>query len=118
MRFLVDNQLPRALVQLLIQAGHQAVHVLDIELARSNDHAIWKYAAEYGCVLISKDADFAELAVIAPFRVPLIWVRLRNRRKTVLLEAFKKSLATKGFPPINNHQSTITFSLPALCVFA
>lgn len=83
MKFLVDNQLPKALVQLLIQAGHQAVHVLDIELARSHDHAIWKYAAEHDYVLISKDADFADLALIDPNRVPLIWVRIRNCRFTL-----------------------------------
>jgi predicted nuclease of predicted toxin-antitoxin system len=38
-KFLVDNQLPRALVPVLTQAGHEAAHVLDIELAQSNDHA-------------------------------------------------------------------------------
>jgi predicted nuclease of predicted toxin-antitoxin system len=32
-KFLVDNQLPRALVTLLENFGHRAVHVLDIELA-------------------------------------------------------------------------------------
>jgi predicted nuclease of predicted toxin-antitoxin system len=93
-KFLVDNQLPRALVPVLTQAGHEAAHVLDIELAQSNDHAIWKYAAEHGYVLISKDADFADLAVIGPYRVRLIWVRIGNCRKTVLLESFKNSLST------------------------
>jgi len=93
-KFLVDNQLPRALVRLLTQVGHEAVHVLDVDLARSNDDAIWEYAAENGYVLISKDADFADFAVIGPYRVPFIWVRIRNCRKTQLLESFRKSLAT------------------------
>ena len=40
-RFLIDNQLPRALAKLLQNLGHHAVHVLDVELARVNDLAIW-----------------------------------------------------------------------------
>ena len=34
MKFLVDNQLPRALATLLENLGHHAVHVLDIELSQ------------------------------------------------------------------------------------
>jgi predicted nuclease of predicted toxin-antitoxin system len=63
-RFLVDNQLPRALTRLLIELRHDAVHVLEIEFGQVDDKAIWAYAAEHGYAIISKDADFADLALI------------------------------------------------------
>jgi hypothetical protein len=64
-KFLVDNQLPRALATLLEDLGHHAVHVLDVELGRVDDLTIWAYAAQNGYTLISKDADFADLALLA-----------------------------------------------------
>jgi glutamyl-tRNA reductase len=36
-RFLFDNQLPRALAKLLQNLGHHGVHVLDVEPARAHD---------------------------------------------------------------------------------
>jgi len=43
-RFLVDTQLPAALAQWLRNHGHQAEHVLEINLAQSKDTPIWRYA--------------------------------------------------------------------------
>jgi predicted nuclease of predicted toxin-antitoxin system len=93
-KFLVDNQLPHALAKLLENLGHHAVHVLDIELGRVDDLTIWAYAAQNGCTIISKDADFADLALLGRTEARLIWVRIGNCRKSVLLEAFKNALKT------------------------
>jgi len=70
------------------------VHVLDIGLAQENDRAIWVYAALNGFVIVSKDADFADLAVLDPHRVRIVWVRIRNCRKAALLESFKNAFDT------------------------
>jgi predicted nuclease of predicted toxin-antitoxin system len=43
-KFLIDNQLPRALARPLTDLGHQGVHPLDIGLAQADDRAIWAYA--------------------------------------------------------------------------
>jgi predicted nuclease of predicted toxin-antitoxin system len=93
-KFLVDNQLARALATLLENFGHSAVHVLDIELSQVDDLAIWAYAAQNGYTIISKDADFADLALLARTEARFIWVRIGNCRKSVLLEAFKNALKT------------------------
>ena len=70
------------------------MHVLDIGLAQENDRAIWAYAALNGFVIVSKDADFADLAVLDPHRVRIVWVRIRNCRKAALLESFKNAFDT------------------------
>jgi predicted nuclease of predicted toxin-antitoxin system len=93
-RFLVDNQLPRALATLFEKLGHEAVHVLDVELSQADDVAIWAYAAQHGYTIISKDADFADLVLLARTEVRVIWVRIGNCRKSALLETFKKSMKT------------------------
>jgi predicted nuclease of predicted toxin-antitoxin system len=93
-RFLVDNQLPRALATLLENLGHEAVHVLDVELSQVDDFAIWAYAAQHGYTIISKDADFADLVLLARTEVRVIWVRIGNCRKSALLDTFKKSMKT------------------------
>jgi predicted nuclease of predicted toxin-antitoxin system len=42
--------------------------------------------------IISKDADFADRSLLARAEARLIWVRVGNCRKSVLLEAFKNAL--------------------------
>ena len=68
------------------------MHVLDVELARVNDLEIWEYAAQHGYTIVSKDADFADLALLAQTKVRVIWVRIGNCRTSLLLEAFKNAL--------------------------
>jgi predicted nuclease of predicted toxin-antitoxin system len=45
-RFLVDENLSRSLADLLTKAGHDAVHVRDLEAAGASDLAIMALAAE------------------------------------------------------------------------
>lgn len=42
-RFLVDNQLPATLAAWLREQGHEADHVLDLQLAKSKDNPIWQH---------------------------------------------------------------------------
>ncbi|MFZ0819621.1 MAG: DUF5615 family PIN-like protein [Candidatus Acidiferrales bacterium] len=83
----MDNQLPMALAELFISRGHEAHHVLDFALDEASDSEIWKFAAENGFVLMTKDEDFAQRASLPNATVQIVWVRLGNCRKDVLLEA-------------------------------
>ena len=58
-KFLVDNQLPPMLARFLGTQGYEARHVSDLGLGDADDERVWQRAAEEGCVLISKDEDFA-----------------------------------------------------------
>ena len=75
MRFLVDAQLPRRLAYLLRQAGHDAVHTLDLPGGnRTTDGEINEVAAREGRVVVTKDADFVNSFIISrqPERLLLI----------------------------------------------
>ncbi len=85
MRFLVDTQLPAALAQWLRERGHQAEHVLEINLAQSKDTLVWEYAREHGEVSITKDEDFAEWVRRGRPGPAVMWLRMGNSSKRALL---------------------------------
>jgi len=92
MKFLVDNQLPVALSRFLQSQNVAALHVLDVQLDEASDREIWQYAKLNDLTIISKDEDFFHLSVFDPEGPSLIWVRLGNCRRKVLLETFSKLL--------------------------
>ena len=84
MRFLVDTQLPAALARWLRERGHQAEHVLEVNLAQSKDTPIWWYAHEQGAVIVTKDEDFAEWVRRNRPGPPVVWLRIGNSSKRAL----------------------------------
>jgi predicted nuclease of predicted toxin-antitoxin system len=58
-KFLVDAQLPPRLARALVEAGHDAVHTVDLpEGNRSKDRAVAEAADADDRVLVTKDGDF------------------------------------------------------------
>ena len=93
MTLLVDNQLPLGLVRYLVAEGWECIHVQDVGLAAADDRTIWQYAKERGLTIVTKDEDFQALANRQSSIPPqVVWVRLGNCRKAVLLEAFSRIL--------------------------
>ncbi len=92
MRFLVDNQLPSALARFLDAEGWEALHVRDLAMAETSDHVIWDYAKNHDYTIVSKDEDFLYLSSMNVNGPALVWVRLGNCRREVLLGAFKNVL--------------------------
>jgi predicted nuclease of predicted toxin-antitoxin system len=90
LKFLVDNQLPAALVKFLVKRGVECQHVLDVGLAQSKDSEIWDFVQQHQMVLISKDADFLHLATKPDSTGQLIWIRLGNCRTQALLDTMQK----------------------------
>ena len=61
MKFIIDAQLPRRIAILLNQAGHDALHTLDLPQAnRTPDTKIVQVAAREDRVVVSKDSDFVD----------------------------------------------------------
>ena len=65
MNFLVDAHLPRRTAFWLRQAGHDAVHTLDLpEANRTSDTMILEIAAREQRVVVTKDEDFVDSFVL------------------------------------------------------
>ena len=92
MTFLVDNQLPQALARFLISRGHQAEHVLDLNMDEAADGFIWNYALKNQRVIITKDEDFISLSLQSGGENQVVWVRLGNCRTPALLAAFETAM--------------------------
>jgi predicted nuclease of predicted toxin-antitoxin system len=91
-KFLIDNQLPATLATFLNSKGHECRHVLDAGLAAAKDEEIAGYAAKHSLVIVTKDEDFYQRAMHARSGIQVVWVRLRNCRKSVLLAVFDSLL--------------------------
>lgn len=89
MRFLVDAQLPPALVRLLREHNHEAEHVTDIGPADAPDRDIWRYALAHGAVIVTKDEDFADMVATGGEAPAVVWVRVGNTRRAALLTWFE-----------------------------
>lgn len=61
MRLLVDACLSPAVAANLREAGHDALHVADLDMLRSSDEDILARARTDGRVVVSADADFGAL---------------------------------------------------------
>ena len=55
-----------------------SAHVRDFSLARASDPAVWSHAAAQGFVIVSKDVDFQQRALLMGHPPKVIWVRLGN----------------------------------------
>jgi predicted nuclease of predicted toxin-antitoxin system len=60
-RFLIDEDLPHLLANLLVKRGHPSVHVRDLNLRGSPDDRIFEAAQQRQAVLVTGDADFGNL---------------------------------------------------------
>lgn len=88
MKFIVDAQLPPALAQCIARLGHEAKHVIDVDLLGANDQSIRQYATEHNLVVITKDEDFT-VSLFRQKRHPaVIWLRVGNCSNQALLNWF------------------------------
>ncbi|MGA2779301.1 MAG: DUF5615 family PIN-like protein [Steroidobacteraceae bacterium] len=66
MRFLVDANLPRAIIAALETAGHQVEFARDVGLGAAPDEQIAARARESGAALLTRDMDFADVRRYPP----------------------------------------------------
>ena len=60
MRLLLDQNLSPRLVPALLGLYPASTHVRELGLQTADDDTVWRYAAEHGFAIVSKDADFHE----------------------------------------------------------
>ena len=92
MRFLIDEQLPPALAAAIEARGHTAQHVRDAGLGGLSDDVIWQHASSTQAIIVTKDADFVFRQSLDPNGPPVVWVRLGNTRRAVLIAFLTRAL--------------------------
>lgn len=64
MRFLVDASMSPVVVQELLRAGHDAIHVGEVLRLDAPDTDILEHAADDDRVIVAADTDFGELLAV------------------------------------------------------
>jgi len=84
-RFIVDAQLPPALVQVLRDSGCDAVAVREIGLRDATDAEIWNYALQQETAIITKDEDFPQRCLHSQNQPVIVWLRIGNTSNQALV---------------------------------
>jgi predicted nuclease of predicted toxin-antitoxin system len=78
MKFLWDHNLSPRLVKRLADVFPDGLHVGDVGLAAASDDAVWRFAAEHGRTIVSKDSDFLQRSLVLGPPPKVVWVRCGN----------------------------------------
>jgi predicted nuclease of predicted toxin-antitoxin system len=76
-KLLLDANLSPEVARRLIDAGHDAIHVVEIGLMTASDPEIMRAAVEANRVLITADSDFAAMLALGGAQAPSV-VLLRS----------------------------------------
>ena len=77
-KLLFDQNLSHKLVAALAGEYPGSAHVRDLGMGRAADPAVWAYAAANRFVIVSKDVDFQQRALLMGHPPKVVWVRLGN----------------------------------------
>ena len=78
MKLLIDQNLSYRLITFLKDLFTEIIHIKDLSLEKASDENVWKYAKENGFVIVTKDSDFNDLAVLRGFPPKIIWIQKGN----------------------------------------
>lgn len=78
MKLLLDHNLSHRLVARLADAFPDSTQTRLLDFTRAADTEIWFYARTHGFSIVTKDNDFAELAVLRGAPPKVIWLRTGN----------------------------------------
>jgi len=94
-RFLLDMGLSVGVVRYLLEQGHDALHLRDQQLQRTDDNAIVCKACLEERVILTHDLDFSRIVALSGSRVPsVITFRLTDMRPGSVMKVLDQVLRT------------------------
>lgn len=92
MRLLLDAQLSPVLARHLRGHGYQASHVFEHLPVDANDRSIADLANRLGACVMTKDADFVDIARAGLLDHTLIWLRIPNLSNAELIQRIDQGM--------------------------
>jgi predicted nuclease of predicted toxin-antitoxin system len=85
MKLLLDENLSRRIVPFLQATFPGSSQIALLGLEGASDSEIWQYAKTNGFVIVSRDSDFQERSLVAGHPPQVVWLKIPNRSKTIVL---------------------------------
>ena len=90
MKLLLDQKLSRHLVAALQSTYPGTRHVIELGLTTAEDTELWALAQSEGYVIVSKDSDFVQLALLRRAPPKVIYLRVGNSSTEQILTLLQK----------------------------
>jgi predicted nuclease of predicted toxin-antitoxin system len=92
-KFLFDHNLSHKLVARLADVYPGSTQTRLLGFARAADPEIWFHARTHDFVIVSKDEDFSELAILRGSPPKVIWLRLGNCSTDAVDQILRRNVA-------------------------
>jgi predicted nuclease of predicted toxin-antitoxin system len=86
MKLLLDENLSRRLVPFLVHDYPGTSQVTLLGMEQASDMSLWQYAKAEGFVIVTRDADFQEIATVHGHPPSVIWLKTENPSKAITLK--------------------------------
>jgi len=93
-KFLFDENLSHRLVQMLDDIAPCSVHPRNIGLLGASDDDIWRYARQQDFVIVSKDDDFRQRAMLFGPPPKVVWLVVGNAGTRAIAAFLRKGVGT------------------------
>ena len=102
MNFKIDENMPVEAAELLKQEGYDVVTIFGQNLVGTSDANLVKVCQKEERVLVTLDADFADIRTYRPEKFSgIIVMRLNRQDKNHVLEVFKRSMLLFKREPVD-----------------
>jgi len=89
-RLLFDENLSHRLCTTLVDLYPESKQVSGAGLARASDTEIWEFALRTGLVIVTLDADFADIAALRGAPPKVIWLRCGNQPTDIVAQIIRR----------------------------
>ena len=91
MKLLFDHNLSHKLVARLADLYAASTQTRLLNFGRTGDSELWFYSRTHGYVLVTKDRDIAELAVLRGAPPKVVWLRIGNCSVAAVESALRRN---------------------------
>ncbi|MBV8370497.1 MAG: DUF5615 family PIN-like protein [Candidatus Eremiobacteraeota bacterium] len=89
MKLLLDENLSDRIVEELTELFGECTHVRRVGLASATDDAVWRYARDNECAIVSKDSDFHQRVLLEGPPPKVLWIRRGNCQTADILQILR-----------------------------
>jgi predicted nuclease of predicted toxin-antitoxin system len=113
----LDENLARAPVDLLRQAGYDADRVYEEGLLAAADERVWEHVCAEGQLFVTLDLDFSDVRRCEPGTHPgILLIRARSRSATAVTEVLARVIAKRSLDDLSAASPSPTSPLPEFVV--